>query len=153
LEFLDPDGLVDMPWRHLALDHAFANGFRPGSRLFIRHKRHRRHRIRAVARLAFLLKDWSDVLREGDRFISRFRMGELRITGRDYKREYAQESCSCHWLWPPMIDLIISPVPLLKQEIEDFGDPVADVKYETNHVQGFEALTYLFRARGPTSAP
>ena len=43
LEFLNADGLVDVPGRHLPCDHALANGLSPWACFFIRHQRHWSH--------------------------------------------------------------------------------------------------------------
>src|SRR5438552_11189001 len=78
LKLLDADGLVDMPWWHLASEHAFANGLGPGAHVLVRHQRHRSHRIRPMARLAFLLQYGGDILGEGDRRVRRFGARKLR---------------------------------------------------------------------------
>src|SRR5262249_20931514 len=64
-EALNANGLVDMPRRHIASDHAFADGFRPRPDFLISHQRHRRGSAFAMALFASLLKDSRDVLGEG----------------------------------------------------------------------------------------
>ena len=64
LELVNAHRHIDMPRRHLARDHALADGFRPGPGFFIGHQRHRRHGSGAMALLAFFLQDGRDVLGE-----------------------------------------------------------------------------------------
>ena len=64
LEFLDADGLVDVPGRHLSRLHAVLDRPRPGPRLFERDERHRRDRIGPVAGFALVLEDRRDVFGE-----------------------------------------------------------------------------------------
>ena len=67
LELLDADGLVDVPWRHLARFDAGLDRTRPRPGLLERPQRHRRDRARPMTGFALLLKYWRDVLREGGR--------------------------------------------------------------------------------------
>src|SRR5438067_1200592 len=59
-EFLDANGGVDMPWRHLSGNDAFANGFGPRTRPFVSDQGHRGHRTGVMALLAFGLENRRD---------------------------------------------------------------------------------------------
>ncbi|PYR62650.1 MAG: hypothetical protein DMF91_05895, partial [Acidobacteria bacterium] len=65
LELLNPDGLVDVPRRHLPRRHARLDRSSPRPGLFVRYQRHRCDVAVAVARLTFVLEDRRDVSREG----------------------------------------------------------------------------------------
>ena len=84
LEFLNADGLIQMPRRHGAADHALLDGFGPRTRLLVGHQRHRRHGAFAMAALAFFLKDGLDVLGERGGLVA----GQLRRA-----RECRQYNC------------------------------------------------------------
>ena len=73
LELLNADILVDMPRRHLALDHALTDRFRPRACLVVRYERHRRDRPLVMAFLASLLENRSDISGESHRIIRRLR--------------------------------------------------------------------------------
>ena len=67
LKLCTPTRLVDVPGRHLVIGDARADRARPRPRLCVGDERHRRDRIGPVARLALVLEDRRDVLREGRR--------------------------------------------------------------------------------------
>ncbi len=92
LEFLNPDGPIDLPRRHLAIDDACLDRARPRTRLGEGDERHRRDRIGPVTRFALFLEDRRDVL--GKR-------GRLRCVGSirqrwDHERD-AQRTHACRY--------------------------------------------------------
>ena len=64
LELLDADGLIDVPWRHLARLDAGLDRTRPRPALLERPQRHRRDRAGPMAALALLLEDRRNVFRK-----------------------------------------------------------------------------------------
>ncbi len=67
LEVLNPDGLVDVPRRHLTRPDAIPDRARPRPCLFVGDQGHRRDRIRPVTGLALLLENAGNIFREGRR--------------------------------------------------------------------------------------
>src|SRR6202008_5080573 len=64
LVFLDADGLVDEPRRHLTLADALLDGLRPGPGFAVGEQRHRRDFVGAMAPDAGAIEDRRDVLGE-----------------------------------------------------------------------------------------
>jgi len=64
-KFLDADGGVDVPGRHLAREHTLLDGFGPRAHFLVAHQRHGRHLPGAMAVLALGLENGRDVLGEG----------------------------------------------------------------------------------------
>src|SRR5204863_5516935 len=89
-EVLDADGPIDMPGRHLARGDAQLDRSRPGTRLVKGLQRHRRDGIRPMARVAFVLENWRDVLGRRHRLIGPGVGGR----GPEENKE-AHESASC----------------------------------------------------------
>ena len=79
----DPDGLVEMPRRHVAVDDALLDRARPRPNFVVRRQRHRDRRAGMVARLTRLLKDRRDVFAERWRSRGRHRARRRFTLDRD----------------------------------------------------------------------